>query len=97
LRFEAKNGRALDGRDIYLRDERDQVTGQPSTAVLRSVVVFGHGHLLKEVGEFWYFPSTIFVAPRVGEEAVVIAVLSTLESCLESSALPDGATGAAGA
>jgi hypothetical protein len=52
LRFEVKNGRALDGRDIYLRDERDQVTGQPSTVVVCSAVVFGHGHLLEEVGEF---------------------------------------------
>jgi hypothetical protein len=52
LRFEAKNGRALDGRDIYIRDERDQVTDQPYTVVLRSAVVFGHGRLLEEVGEF---------------------------------------------
>jgi hypothetical protein len=52
LRFEAKNDRALDGRDIYLRDERNQVTGQPSTVVVRSVIVFGHGRLLEEVDEF---------------------------------------------
>jgi hypothetical protein len=42
--------------DIYLRDERDQVTGQPSTIVVRSMVIFGHGRLLEEVGEFWDFP-----------------------------------------
>jgi hypothetical protein len=41
-------------------------------------------------------PAAILVAPRVGEEAA-IAVLSAPESCLESSALADGATGAAGA
>jgi hypothetical protein len=56
LRVEAKNGRVLDGRDIYLRDERNQVTGQPSTVMVRSAVVFGHGHLLEEVDEFWDFP-----------------------------------------
>jgi hypothetical protein len=42
-------------------------------------------------------PSAIFVAPGVGEEEASIAVLSALESCPESSALADGATGAAGA
>jgi hypothetical protein len=52
LRFKAENGRALDSGDIYLRDERDQVTGQASTIVVRSAVVFGHGHILEEVGEF---------------------------------------------
>jgi hypothetical protein len=36
------------------------------------------------------------VAPRVGEEEATIAVLSALESCPESSALADGAMGAAG-
>jgi hypothetical protein len=56
LRFEAKNGRALDGRNIYLRDERNQVIGQPSTVVVRSVVVFGHNRLLEEVSESWDFP-----------------------------------------
>jgi hypothetical protein len=52
LRFKAENGRALDGGDIYLRDERDQVTCQPSTVVVRPAIVFGHGHLPEEVGEF---------------------------------------------
>jgi hypothetical protein len=56
LRFEAKNGRSLDDRDIYLRDERDQVTDQPSTVVVCSAVVFGHCRLLEEVGELWDFP-----------------------------------------
>jgi hypothetical protein len=42
-------------------------------------------------------PSTILVAPRVGEEEVVIAVLSALKWCPELSVLADGATGAAGA
>jgi hypothetical protein len=97
LRFEAKNGRSLDDRDIYLRDERDQVTDQPSTVVVCSAVVFGHCRLLEEVGELWDFPLCIFVAPRVGEEEATIMVLSTPESCLESSALANGATGAAGA
>jgi hypothetical protein len=41
-------------------------------------------------------PAAILVAPRVGEEAA-IAALSAPESCPESSALADGATGAAGA
>jgi hypothetical protein len=63
LRFEAKNGRALDSRDIYLRDERDQVTDQPSTVVVHLAVVFGHGRLLEEVGELWNFPLYHFVAP----------------------------------
>jgi hypothetical protein len=97
LRFEAKNGRAIDGRDIYLRDEIDQVTGRPFTVVVRLVAVFGHSRLLEEVGEFWDFPSTIFVVPQVGEEEAAIAVLSIPESCPESSALVDGATRAAGA
>jgi hypothetical protein len=52
LRFKAENGRALDGGDIYLRDEKDQVTCQPSTVVVRPAIVFGHGHLSEEVGEF---------------------------------------------
>jgi hypothetical protein len=56
LRFKAENGTALNGGDIYLRDERDQVTGQPSTAVVRPTVVFSHGHLLEEVDEFWNLP-----------------------------------------
>jgi hypothetical protein len=97
LRFEAKNGRALNGRDIYLRDERDQVTGQPSTVVVRSTVVFGHDRLLEEVNELWDFLLAIFVVPRVGEEEATIAVLSVPESCPESSALADEATRAAGA
>jgi hypothetical protein len=41
-------------------------------------------------------PAAILVAPRVGEEAV-IASLFAPESCPESSALADGATGATGA
>jgi hypothetical protein len=52
LKFKAENGRALDGMDIYLRDERDQVTGQPSTVVVHPVIIFGHGRLPEEVGEF---------------------------------------------
>jgi hypothetical protein len=56
LRFKAENGRALDGRDIYLRDERDHIAGQPSTVVVRSTVVLDHGRLLEEVGEFQDFP-----------------------------------------
>jgi hypothetical protein len=56
LRFNADNGRTLDGGDIYLRDERDQVTGQPSTVVVRPAVAFGHGRLLEEVGELWNLP-----------------------------------------
>jgi hypothetical protein len=42
-------------------------------------------------------PSVILVAPQVEEEEVAIVALSALESCPESSALADGATGAAGA
>jgi hypothetical protein len=90
LRFKAENGIALDGGDIYLRDERDQVTGQPSTVVLRLVVV-----LLKKSVSSAISPFTILVAPRVREEEAIIAALSALESCPESSALVDGATGAA--
>jgi hypothetical protein len=56
MRFKTDNGRTLDGGDIYLRDERDQVIDQPSTVVIRPAVVFGHGHLLEEVGEFWNLP-----------------------------------------
>jgi hypothetical protein len=89
LRFKAENGRALDGGDIYLRDERDQVTDQSSTVVLRSAVVF-----LKKSVSSGISPFTILVAPRVREEEAVIAALSALESCPESSALFDGATGA---
>jgi hypothetical protein len=90
LRCEAKNGRALHGRDIYLRDERDQVTGQLSTVVVRSVV------FLKKSVSSGISPSAIFVAPRVGEEEVVIVVLSVPESCPESSTLADEAMRAAG-
>jgi hypothetical protein len=92
LRFEAKNGRALNGRDIYLRDERNQVTSQPSTVVVLSAVVF-----LKKSMCFGISPFAILVAPRVGEEEAAIAMLSAPESCPKSSALADGATGAAGA
>jgi hypothetical protein len=97
LRFKAKNSRALDGGDIYLRDERDQVTSQPSMIVVHPAAVFGHGRLFEEVGEFWNLPFAILVAPRVGEEEAAITALFTLESCPESSALADEATGAAGA
>jgi hypothetical protein len=41
--------------------------------------------------------SAIFVAAQVGEEEAAIVVLSTPKSCPESSALADGAMGAAGA
>jgi hypothetical protein len=53
MRFKAKNGRAIDGRDIYLWDERDQVTSQSFMVVVHSVVVFGYGRLLEKVDEFW--------------------------------------------
>jgi hypothetical protein len=52
LRFKADNDGTLDGRDIYLRHERYQVTGQPSAVMVCPAVVFGHDHLLEEVGEF---------------------------------------------
>jgi hypothetical protein len=91
LRFETDNGRALNGRDVYLKDERDKVTGQPSTVVVCSTVVFSHGHLLEEVSELRDAPP-IIVVPQVGEEEVAIAALSVLESCPESSALADAAT-----
>jgi hypothetical protein len=51
---------------------------------------------LKKLVSLGISPTTILVAPRVGEEAA-IAALSALESCPESSALADGATGAVGA
>jgi hypothetical protein len=47
LRFKVENGIALDGEDIDLRDERDQVTGQPFMIVVRPMVVFGHSRLLE--------------------------------------------------
>jgi hypothetical protein len=92
LRFEAENGRAINDRDIYLRDERDQVTGQPFMGVVRSTVVF-----LKKLASSGIPPSAIFAVPRVGEEEAAIAVLSVSESCPESSALADEATRAVGA
>jgi hypothetical protein len=92
LRFEAKNGRALNDRDIYLRDERDQVTSQPSKVVVRSAVVF-----LKKSVSSRISLSAIFVVPRVGEEEAAIAVLSISELCPESSALADKVTRATGA
>jgi hypothetical protein len=58
--------------------------------VVRPTVVF-----LKKSVSSGIFPAAILMAPRVGEE-VSIAVLSTPESCLESLALADGATGATG-
>jgi hypothetical protein len=91
LRFKADNGRALDGGDIYLRDERDQVTGQPSTAMVHPAVVF-----LKKSVSSGISPTAILVAPQVGEEAAIAALFAS-ESCPKSSALVDGATGAAGA
>jgi hypothetical protein len=90
LRFKAKNGRALNGRDIYLRNERDQVTSKPSTVVICPTVVF-----LKKSVCSGISPSVILVAPRVGEEEAAIVVLSAPESCLKSSALVDGVTGVA--
>jgi hypothetical protein len=96
LRFEAENGRALDGRDIYLRDEKTKLpVSHPRSWYARRLssvtVVF-----LKKSVSFEISPSAIFVAPQVGEEEADIAVLSTLESCPESSALVDGAARAAG-
>jgi hypothetical protein len=61
LRFKIDNGRALNGRDVYLRDERDQVTSQLFTVVVRSTVVFSHGRLLEEVGELRDFPPPPFL------------------------------------
>jgi hypothetical protein len=52
---------------------------------------------LKKSVSFRISPSTIFVAPRVGEEEAAIAVLSILESCPESSALADEVMRALGA
>jgi hypothetical protein len=57
-----------------------------------SVTVF----FLKKSVSSGISPATILVAPCVGEEAA-IAVLSTPESCPESSALADGAMTAVGA
>jgi hypothetical protein len=88
LRFKAENG-----RDIYLRDKRDQVTGQPSMVVVRSAVVFGHGHLLEEVGEFWDFPLHHFCGATSWRRRGV----SVLELCSESLVLADEATRATGA
>jgi hypothetical protein len=90
LRFKADNSRTLDGGDIYLRDERDQVTDQPSTVVVRPAVVF-----LKKSMSSRISPFAILVAPRVGEEEAAITALSALESCPESSALAGGTTGTA--
>jgi hypothetical protein len=92
LRFKADNGRTLDDGDVYLRDERDQVTDQPSMVVVCPAVVF-----LKKSMSSVISPFTILVAPQVGEEEAAITVLSALESCPESSALAGGTTGAAGA
>jgi hypothetical protein len=50
---------------------------------------------LKKLVSSGISPSTM-VAPRVGEEEAAIAVLSTLESCSESSSLTDEAIGATG-
>jgi hypothetical protein len=50
---------------------------------------------LKKSVSYEISPFAIFVVPRVGEEEATIAVLSALESCPESSALADGAMGAA--
>jgi hypothetical protein len=72
LRFKEDNGRALDGRDIYLRDERDQVTDQPSTVVVRPAVIFIHGRLLEEVSEFGNLPRRHCSAFRRGVVPQVI-------------------------
>jgi hypothetical protein len=64
--------------------------------VVRSVVIFDHGHLLEKVVEFWDFPVHHFGGTQVGEEDAAIAVLFTPETCPESSSLTDGATEVAG-
>jgi hypothetical protein len=50
---------------------------------------------LKKSVSSGFSPAAILVAPRVGEEDAIVA-LSAPESCPKSSALADGATGAAG-
>jgi hypothetical protein len=96
LRFKADNGRALDGGDIYLRDERDQVTGQPSTVVVHPTVIFGHGRLLEEVDEFWNLPHRHSCGTTSWRRSHHCSAFR-LRVVPESSALADGATGAAGA
>jgi hypothetical protein len=93
LRFKIDNDRALNSRDVYLRDETYQVTSQLFTVVVRSTVVFSHGRLHEEVGELRDFPPPpFFAAPRLGEEEATITLLSILESCPESWALANEAT-----
>jgi hypothetical protein len=92
LRFKAKNYRALDGREIYLRDERDQVIGQPSMVVVCPAVVFGHGRLFEEVGEFWNLP----LHHSCGTTSWRRRSHNRSAFHPESSALADGAMGTAG-
>jgi hypothetical protein len=90
---------ALDGGDIYLRDERDQVislVSHPQSWYARRSSSVTIAFLKKSVSS-GISPFVILMAPRVGQEEDAIAALSAPESCPESSALADGATGAAGA
>jgi hypothetical protein len=63
------------------------------TRWLSSVMVV----FLKKSMSSGIFSSAIFVVPRVGEEEATIVVLSVPDSCPESLALADEATGATGA
>jgi hypothetical protein len=81
LRSEAKNGRALDGMDIYLgMKETKLLVSHPRSWYaqrLSSVAVV----FVKKYVSSGISPSAILVAPHVREEEAAITVLSAPESC----------------
>jgi hypothetical protein len=84
-KFKAEYGGATDRGNIYLRDCGDEVTSQPAKVKIRLAFCVNKTGLFEEVAHRRDLLSTILMAPRVGEEEVVGAVLPASESFLASA------------
>jgi hypothetical protein len=84
MRFKANHGRAVGGRNVYLRNGRNQIARQPAKIMISLVISLGHVGFLLEIGYLMNLVVPILIATRVDEEVVVGVSLSIPESLLLS-------------
>jgi hypothetical protein len=80
MRLKAKYSWADDSRDFNFRDGWEHITSQKAVIVVGLELLLWDGFSLEEVRQFRDFPLCIRAVPWVGEDELVIGVLSVLDS-----------------
>jgi hypothetical protein len=79
MRFKANHGWVVGGRNVYLRNRRNQIACQPAKIMISLAISLGHVGFLLEIGYLMNLVVPILIATKV-EEVVAGVSLSIPES-----------------